>query len=38
MPGNSYVNMASLMSGKPMINHRFPGNAKGDMEIAEYIV
>ncbi len=36
-PGNSYVNMVSRMSGRPVINLGFSGNARGDMEIADYI-
>jgi hypothetical protein len=36
-PGNSYVNMVGRMVGRPVINLGFSGNARGDIEIAEYI-
>ncbi|MBN2864277.1 MAG: hypothetical protein JXN62_14005 [Bacteroidales bacterium] len=36
-PGNSYANMVGRMVDTPIINLGFSGNARGDLEIAEYI-
>ena len=36
-PGNSYVNIAGRLTGRPVINLGFSGNARGDIAVAEYI-
>ncbi|MBN2862667.1 MAG: hypothetical protein JXN62_05870, partial [Bacteroidales bacterium] len=36
-PGNAYANMVGRKVDRPIINLGFSGNARGDLEIAEYI-